>query len=70
MSQDGVMRYRQVTLQMFDSVEEADEANRIANRKLTGIERVRMLTAIIGGGHARSQSRLSGSYRFIDVPRR
>ena len=64
------MRKREVTLEIFDSVSEADEANRRANRELTGIERVRMLTAIVGGGNERSQSRLSGSYRIIDVPPR
>ena len=63
------MRKREITVEIFESVAEADEANRHANRQLSGIERVRMLTAIIGGGNERSQSRLSGSYRIIDVPR-
>ncbi len=64
------MRKREFTLAVFDSLTAADEANRKSNRELTGVERVRMLTAIVGGGSGKSESRLSGTYRVIHIPRR
>ena len=64
------MRKREISIEIFDSVADADEANLVANRKLSGIERVRMVTAIVGGNDERPKSRLPRTYRIVDVPRR
>ena len=61
---------REFTLEVFDSVAKADEANILKNRRLTGVERVRLLTAIVGVSDGRSKSGFSGSYRIIHVLRR
>jgi|GEM_PF-5079189 len=63
------MKIREFTLEVFSSPVEADEANRKKNRMMTGEERLRMLTAIVGGDHERPEPRLPGPYRVIHVPR-
>jgi hypothetical protein len=64
------MRVRESKVKVYDSHEAADAANRAENLARTGVERIRILTAIVGPGHARSKSALSRSYKVVDVPRR
>jgi len=64
------MKIREFTLEVFSSPAEADEANRAKYRAMTGEERLRMLTAIVGGDHERTEPRLPGPYRVFHVPQR
>jgi hypothetical protein len=62
-------RVREHTLKVYDSPEAADRANREENLQHTGVDRIRLLTAIVGYPPGRSESRLSRSYRIVNVPR-
>ncbi|QYK54279.1 MAG: hypothetical protein KF824_05125 [Fimbriimonadaceae bacterium] len=62
-------REREVTVQIFDSPEAADAANREALRRMTGEERIAMAFAISGWTNDGDSGRISRTYRVIDCPR-
>ncbi len=57
-------------LEIFSSIEEADEADRLANLARTGRERIQILTAISTPNATRSERRLPGFYEILDGPER
>jgi hypothetical protein len=61
---------RAESVQIFSSVEEADEAAREVLRRMTPEQRVSIVTELIGADRERASERLSGTYKIIDVPRR
>ena len=58
------------TVRIFDSVEEADEAERVENLARTGVERIRMLTAISTPDAERRQPGFPGPHQVLDGPAR
>ena len=59
------------TIRVFDSFEEAEDADRVENLARTGRERIQLLTAISTPNVDGSQPRFPGSYQIlVDGPQR
>jgi hypothetical protein len=58
------------TVQIFDSPEDAEEAERSENLKRTGVERMRLLPAISTPNAEGSEPGLRGPYQILNRPQR
>jgi hypothetical protein len=61
-------RRREFTLEIFDSFEAADEANRQKMRAMTGNERIALLFEMVGRSTATRMQQFSRTYEIVDVP--
>ena len=57
-------------VQIFDTVEEVDVADRLENLARTVRERIRLLSAISAPNAERPQPRIPGSQQILDGPQR